>query len=132
MYKIAKILAIVLGVLGVVLWLMVSKADDPNTGSTDLMLQLGVWMTYIAAGVTLIYSILNLLAHPDKLKNALISVGAFGVVILISYFVLAKNEAIGTASEGASRLVDAGLWTFYILTVVAVAAMIISGFKKVR
>jgi len=132
MYKIAKILAIVLGVLGVVLWVMVSRADDPNNSTTDLMLTLGEWMTYIAAGVTLIYSILNLVAHPEKLKRALISVGAFAVVLLISYFALAKSDPIGDATEGTSKMVDAGLWTFYILTLVAVLAMIVSGFEKVR
>lgn len=131
MYKIAKIAGIVLGVLGIVLWILVARQDNPDSGSTDIFLRLGFWMTIITAVITLVYALLNLFTSPDKLKKALIGIGAFLLVILISYFT-ASGKEVGGASAGTVKWVDAGLRSFYILTVVAIGAMVVAGLKKTK
>ncbi|TRZ46364.1 hypothetical protein [Robertkochia solimangrovi] len=142
MYKIAKIIAIVLGVIGLVLWLMLMRLGEGEVETSsvvDFMLNLGIWMTVILALVTIVLSFFQLLTHPEKLKKALISAGAFILVIVISYFVLSTGSDLDFAglsrkgievTEATSKWVGAGLWAFYLLAGIAVLAMVISGFKK--
>jgi len=70
------------------------------------------------------------------LKKTLISVGVFLAIIIISY-VLADSTPMqlpdegGMLSESGSKWVGTGLYTFYILAVVAILLMVFSGFKKI-
>ena len=72
----------------------------------------------------------NLITNTSGLKNTLIGVGAFGAVLFIAYVVsggdaMAYNlQEGGTASEGTSQLVGAGLVAFYLLLGIAAGAMI--------
>ncbi|MCF8713383.1 hypothetical protein JM658_00950 [Joostella atrarenae] len=138
MYKIAKILAIILSVIGLVLWVLIAQNDD-NEGFIGIMINLGIWLTVIVAGITFIFSIVGLASDADKLKKALISVAAFAVIVLVSYFVFANGSDVNLqqmadrgidVTEGTVKAVDAGLWTFYILAVLAILAMVVGGFKK--
>ncbi|ETN94435.1 hypothetical protein SAMN04487906_3053 [Zhouia amylolytica] len=141
MYKIAKILAIILGVVGVVLWVTIARTDDPGSSSTiDIMINLGKYMTILAAIVALLFTVGNLVTHPSKLKKALISIGVFALIVVISYAVSSGTDVDLTkmaergieTSESASKTVGAGLIAFYILGGLAVLSMVFSGFKKVR
>ena len=141
MYRIAKILAIILGVVGLVIWVMIARDDNPaGSGMIDLMINLGYYMTIITAIVTFGFAVWQLLTHPDKLKKALISIGAFALVGVISYAVLASGTNINLeslanrgieVSEGTSKMVGAGLWAFYLLALIAVLSMVFAGIKKV-
>ncbi|MBL7473889.1 hypothetical protein [Robertkochia sediminum] len=140
MYRIAKILAIILGVAGLVIWVMIARNDDPaSSGMVDLMINLGKWMTIITAVVTFALAIWQLITHPEKLKRALISLAVFAVVILASYFVLSSGTDINlerlaakgiSVDEGTSRTVGAGLWAFYLLALIAIVSMLYGGVKK--
>ncbi|QLE00879.1 hypothetical protein HX109_04590 [Galbibacter sp. BG1] len=138
MYKIAKILAIILGVIGLGLWLAIVYQDS-NEGVISIMINLGIWLTVIIAAITFIFSLVGLASDPDKLKKSLISVGVFALIIAISYFVLASGSDIDLdkmaardidVSENTVRWVGAGLWTFFILAILAVGAMVVGSFKK--
>lgn len=138
MYKIAKILAIILGVVGLVLWVMIANSTD-NEGTVSMMITLGTWMTIITAVVTLLFAVVQLVSHPDKLKKSLISIGAFALIMIVSYYVFSSGTDIDLAemsrkgidvTEGTSKLVGGGLIAFYILAAVAVLAMLLSGAKK--
>lgn len=141
MYRIAKILAILLGVAGLVIWVMIARSANPaESGMVDLMITLGKWMTILTAIVTFAFSIWQLLTHPDKLKKALISIGVFALVIAVSYFLLSSGSDINLeklaekgidVTEGTSRMVGAGLWAFYLLALIAVISMVAAGVKKV-
>ena len=67
-------------------------------------------------------------------KKTLMSVGAFLLIFVISYVMadgvesFTKDGEIVTAQT--SRYIGTGLYTFYILSVVAVVAMAFSGVKK--
>ena len=128
MQKIAKIIAIILGVIGIVLWAMIVSSDS-NDGAIDGMLHMGKAMTYITAGITLIFTILNLVSSGSKLKKALISIVGFAIVVIISYAIADSSEIRG-ASASTSKWVGAGLYTFYFLLAIAAGTMLFSGIKK--
>ena len=146
MYKIAKIIAIILGVISLVLWVLIARADSEEVavvGSSSnnvvgIMINMGYWLTIVVAIITLLFSLAGLATEPEKLKKALISIGVFGAVILVSYLIgtsegfnfdLMADKGIDV-SESTVKWVDAGLWSFYILAFLAVLAMIVGGFKK--
>lgn len=140
MYRIAKILAIILGVIGLIVWVMIARDANPAESSMiDLMINLGKWMTILTAIVTFGFAIWQLLTHPDKLWKALISLGVFAAVLVISYMLSSGTDINleGLAqkgidvTEGTSRMVGAGLWAFYLLAFIAVIAMVFSGIKKI-
>jgi len=85
--------------------------------------------------VTLIFSLVGLTSDSKKLKKALISVGLFALVIAIGFGMstgvetpLKDGEVL---SASGSRWVGAGLRIFYILAIVAIAAMGLSGVQRI-
>jgi hypothetical protein len=78
----------------------------------------------------------NLFTNTAGLKNTLIGVGAFALVLIVAY-VISGGDAMqyklqdGFATDGQSTMVGAGLVAFYILLAVAAVSMIYSGVKKI-
>ena len=71
-----------------------------------------------------------------NIKNTLITLGSFILIVALSYgladsnqLTLANGELL---SEANSKWIGAGLYTFYILAIVAIGSMIVSGFKKAK
>lgn len=132
--------------IGLVLWVLIARADSDvvaQTGSSSnnvvgLMISVGYWATIIVAIITLLFSLVGLASEPDKLKKALVSLGVFGLVVLVSYLI-ATSEGFDfdrmadkgiNVSASTVKWVDAGLWSFYILAALAILAMFVGGFKK--
>ncbi len=145
-HKILKIVAGLLGLAGTIFLVMViAKGDeainaaalDGDTAIVDPML----YVTYIIFAMTLafvlFFVIQNLFTNTASLKSTLIGVGAFVAVLVISYVVSTGSDASKylyngyPATEGETHLVGAGLVAFYILIVAAIAAMLLSGIKKI-
>ncbi|MAO07863.1 MAG: hypothetical protein CL596_04035 [Alteromonas sp.] len=139
LHKILKIVALILGVVGIVFWfLILSKGDDAieATGEgVDPML----YIAYITLGIVLLFVLIFVLKgiFSGDLKKTLMSVGAFLVVVVIGY-VMSSGSIEGLplvdgapVTESTSKWVGAGLNTFYILALLAILAMIFSGFKKI-
>ena len=62
-------------------------------------------------------------------------VGAFVLLALICYFALADGVETPLRdgemlSASGSRMVGAGLWMFYLLTIIAIGTMLFTGIKK--
>ena len=147
MHKILKIVAAVISLVGIVtLGRIISKGDDEieaaamagDTGIVEWM----AWPAYIMLGLVIafvvVFVISNLITNSSGLKNTLIGVGAFVLILAIAYFVSGGDttqyelkEAKTYASEGQSQLVGAGLSAFYFLLVIAIGTMVYSGVKKV-
>src|SRR5690606_2480009 len=145
LHKILKIAAAVLGLLGIIFLVrIVSRGDeaiqaaaiDGDTAIIDPM----AWVTYIIFGLTIAFVIFfvikNLFTNTSSLKSTLTGVGAFALVLIISY-VLSSGADAGNylyngeaVTEGESKMVGAGLIAFYILIIGAAVAMALSGFKK--
>jgi len=140
MYKISKIVAAALGLIGIIFLIRIISVGDEaiksgDDGSVDPM----AYVAYIVLGITVafvLYFVLkNLFTHTSSLKNTLVGIGAFLIVLVISYSVSGGDTTVykygGQAvTEGASKMVGAGLVSFYILMIAAAVAMLLSGVKK--
>ena len=142
LHKILKIVALILSVLGAV-WLVriILAGDTAILDSADLQdslvtpfIYIAYLMFAIALVFVLVFVVKNLLTSGNSLKGTLIGLGAFLAVVLISY-VLASGEEVPmrdgeVLSASASRWVEAGIYAFYLLAIIAVGAMVFSGVKK--
>ncbi|HAX16239.1 MULTISPECIES: hypothetical protein [Leeuwenhoekiella] len=142
LHKILKIIALILSVLGAI-WLVriILAGDTAITDSADLQDSLVtpfILIAYatiaIAIVFVLVFVLKNLFSSGSSLKSTLIGLGAFLAVVVISY-VLASGEEVQlrdgeVLSASASRWVEAGIYAFYILAIVAIGAMVFSGVKK--
>ena len=142
MHKILKIVAALLGVLGIVFLVRIISAGDEaiKSGESAGLVDPMAYVAYAILALVLVFVVFfvikNLFTNTAGLKNTLIGVGAFVAVLLISY-VLAGGDTRkynlqeGVATDAQSQMVGAGLTAFYILLAVAAAAMIFSGVKKI-
>jgi len=142
--NIIKIISAIFGVLAVVfLFRIIGLGDEEikmaasmgDYGSVSPLVNLAIAILVITVAVTLVFSLIGLTSDAKKLKKALLSAGLFLAVIGISYAMstgvetpLKDGEAL---SANGSRWVGAGLRAFYILAVVAIGAMLMSGAKRI-
>jgi hypothetical protein len=140
MNKIARIGAITLGVLGVLSLFFVFMTGDEEIKMAASMGQYGVITPIIilsqitlliAVVVTLIFSFKGLMADKAQLKSSMISLGLFLGVFVIA-FLLSKGVETPmrdgkVLSATGSKLVGTGIRVFYILSIVAVGLMVLSG-----
>ena len=142
--NIIKIVSAILGVLGVIFLFRIMGAGDDQIkmnasmgdySSVSPLITLALLIFSIAVIVTLIFSILNLASDTKKLKKALITSGLFLLVVVIAY---GLSDGVETPmkdgevlSAGGSKLVETGILSFYMLTIIAFASMMFSGIKKI-
>ena len=145
MYKILRIVAAILSLLGVIFLVrIIAKGDEPikaaalngDTAIVDPM----AYVTYAIFALTLVFVLFfvlkGLFTDTRSLKGTLIGVGAFVGVLVISYVLSSGSDAGKYMYNGApattteSHLAGAGLIAFYILIVAAAASMIWTGIKK--
>ena len=143
MNKIVKILLIVIGLAGAVLWFLLPENDVPVGEATQNgALNAMFWITYIllglAAAASLIFSLIHLFSNPDSIKKTIFVVVGFLLVVGIAY-VLADGTDVSIeemagrgveTSETTIKRIGTGIWTFFILVIIAVAAMIWGGIRK--
>ncbi|PHQ31110.1 hypothetical protein [Leeuwenhoekiella nanhaiensis] len=142
LHKILKIVALILSVLGAI-WLVriLLAGDTAITDSADLQSSLVtpfIIIAYVTIAIAIVFVLVfvlkNLFSSGSSLKGTLIGLGAFLAIVVISY-VLASGEEVTlrdgeVVSAGASRWIEAGIYMFYILALVAIGAMVFSGVKK--
>jgi len=141
--KIIKILALILSVVGVVLYMMIFLKGDQAikdalfNGEDVAILDWALYVAYIIFAIVLAFVLFSGLKgfFSGDVKKTILPVVALLVIIAISY-VLADGTEMpmkeGILSESGSKWVGTGLYSFYILAIVAIGAMIFSGFKKAR
>ena len=146
MYKIAKYAAIALGIVGVVLWAVLSfnsyidpKINDyPRTFYT--VQQALLVLTYVLLGITLAAVIIsagmNIASSPKALKKTLIYTGAFVLILIVAYVFSSgdveanASEEVKKASDSVRKWTSTGLIALYILVAGAIAALVASNVKK--
>jgi len=146
--KLSKILSIVTGVIGLIaiyfLIRIIMVGDDTVKESADVQNSLvspyitfATIILYITAIIAVVFSLLNLIKHPQLLKKTLMSVVALGILLALAY-VIADDSATLSASgivlkdgeAGAtSKWVSTGIWYSLILGGLGLVA-IFSGFVK--
>lgn len=97
------------------------------------MVDVGLFISYILIGVCILTAVgmplVKAFGDPDSLKKMGIGVGALIVVFLVSFFT-ASGEAMGDATTTTTKMVGAGLTTFYILAIAAIAGIVYTEIKK--
>ena len=139
MYKIVKIALVVLGLIGAVLWFMLPERDMPaNEAAQSGAMNAMFWITYLLLGIavaaSVIFGLMNVFSNPAGLKKTLFGLAGLGVVVIIAY-VLSSSTDVGAeymamSSESTVKKIGMGLNVFFILTIVAVGAMLYGGFRK--
>ena len=138
LHKIIKIIGLILSLIGVgFLGMMILKGDDAIV-ETGAGIDGFIYTAYVIFAMVLIavviFGIKGLMS--GNIKNTLIILGSFLAVVAISY-VLADGTPMrltegGMLSESGSKWVGAGLYAFYILGIVAIGSMVMSGFKRTK
>ncbi len=99
----------------------------------DLLIRWCYLLMIITTLAVLGFSLMNTLGNIKKAKNALIGVIGLVVILGISYAVASSEvpaKYVLTLTEGTSKMVGAGIISFYILLVISVVAAIGSGVMK--
>mgnify|MGYP005851121767 CR=1 FL=1 len=143
MTRILNIIKIVIGLLAAVLFVRIMlESDDLIKEQADLQSSLispDLYLAYIVLGITvilvLVFAIIGIFR--GNLKKTLISIGLFALVILVSYFGFSGDFGTGfatsdteTLSVNGAKWIGTGLYTFYILALAAIVAMLVSTVKK--
>jgi len=129
LHKIIKIVALVLSLVGIVLWFMILTKGSGMEGL--------IYVAYITLALILLFVLFFVFKgiFQGDIKKTLLSVGAFLVVVALSYGLASGVEAEmpngKILSAGNSRWVGAGLYAFYILAFVAIASMAFGSVKKI-
>jgi hypothetical protein len=101
----------------------------------DFMTNYGIIITYVLLAVAVVtaigFPLLQLVKNPAGAKKALIGVGFMVVVVGISYALSSDHNPSNMiiTPEGAKQ-VDTGLFAFYILSVIAIAATVYAEVSK--
>lgn len=140
LHTILKYVALVLGLIGIVFLVRILLADDgtivASADAQESLVTPFLWLAYLILLITLVMVAFFVIKglFRGNIKTTLISIGAFVLVIVIAYVLTDGTEMQlkdgGTLSASGSHWVSAGLGVFYILAVIAVGAMFISGVKK--
>ena len=141
LHKIFKIIALLISVVGIIFFVMILSTGDKaiEAGEGGGTVNGALYTAYIILGLVLATVLLFVLQGviAGDIKKTLITVGAFLGVVIIGY-VLASGSIEGLplvdnkpVTESTSKWVGTGLNTFYILALVAIGAMILSGLKRV-
>ncbi|MDG1713942.1 hypothetical protein [Lacinutrix sp.] len=145
MHKVLKILVAVLSLIGIIGLVRIIMTGEEEAKAIigsgegilfETMSSIAYIILILAIVIVVIFIFKNLFTGGGNIKNTLIGVGAFVAVLLIGYLMSGGdtkeyfyNDIIATDSE--SQLVGGGLIAFYILSVVAILAMLFSGVKKI-
>lgn len=137
LHKILKIVVALIGIAALIVAGMVWANDEAiragdSQGLVDTMMTLTWIVVVVAIVLVLIFVVKGLFT--GNTKNTLISVGAFALVIAISYFTASGAQEVqmkdGVLSASGSQWVSAGITAFFILAAIAIGLMLVSGAKK--
>ena len=141
--KITNITVVILAVIAlIVLGVIIGQGDEyiemsamqGNYGFVSIMINLALFVLLITVLMTLIFSVKNLVSEKSKLKKAGISIGSFVFVFLVAFFLSSGVETPmqdgKMLSAVESKLVEAGIRTFYLLTFIAGGIMIYFSVSK--
>jgi len=134
MYRITKIVLILVGVLAAVLWTQLPSAEDPaavNSGTLGAMFSIMYVLLLVAAALAFVFAIVKMIGTPGGIKRALISVAVLAVIAVIGYALAGEEKAVVdavaerniTVSEGTVKNIGMLLNVFFGMLFLAVGSM---------
>ncbi len=137
LHKILKIVALLLSIAGIIFLAMIIAKGDTVVAETGEGVDGYLYVAYITFAITLVFVLFFVLKgiFAGNIKSTLLAVGAFLAIVIIAYL-LANGDPMPMQegemlSASGSKWVGTGLYTFYILAILAIGSMIFSGIKKV-
>ncbi|WP_310991515.1 hypothetical protein [Aequorivita marina] len=137
LHKILKIVALLLSIAGIIFLAMIIAKGDTAVAETGEGVDGFLYVAYITFAITILFVLFFVLKgiFAGNIKSTLLSIGAFLLVVAISY-VLADGSPMqmpegDVLSASGSKWVGTGLYTFYIMAILAIGSMVLSGIKKV-
>ena len=132
-YKIIKYTAYALSLLGVLFVLMIQMMDMLQ--GIDYILFVAYLIMGLIVSSVAFYTFKNVIADKAALRTTLKTLGAFLILFLICYFVLARGEETPLRdgkmlSAAGSKLISAALFMFYSLILIASGSMLWFGIKS--
>ncbi|GAB5537924.1 MAG: hypothetical protein Salg2KO_00270 [Salibacteraceae bacterium] len=136
--KVNQIGMAVIMAIGLVLMIMTmgievtDEGDCLNCGIEGTFIGLSYVLLIVALIAALAGTVMTAISNPKKMVGSAIGIGAMILVFVISY-VIAGDEVLksyGEISASTSKLVGAGLITFYILLILAVLSIIYAGVSR--
>jgi len=110
------------------------SAMQGNFGAVAVMINLALLVLIVTIAMTLVFSIKNLVSEKSKMKKAGISIGSFLLVFMVAFLLSSGVETPmqdgQTLSVMQSRLVESGIRTFYLLTLIAGGIMLYFSVSK--
>ena len=141
--KITNISVILLAVLAlIVLGVIIGQGDEyiemsamqGNFGAVSVMINLALFVLLVTVLMTLVFSMKNLFSEKSKLKKAGISIGSFLFVFIVAFVLSSGVETPmqdgKMLSALLSKFVEAGIRTFYLLTLIAGGIMVYFSVSK--
>jgi len=141
--KITNISVVLLAVLAlIVLGVIIGQGDEyiemsamqGNFGAVSVMINLALFVLLVTVLMTLVFSMKNLFSEKSKLKKAGMSIGSFLFVFILAFVLSSGVETPmqdgNMLSALQSRFVEAGIRTFYLLTLIAGGIMVYFSVSK--
>ena len=141
--KITNISVVLLAVLAlIVLGVIIGQGDEyiemsamqGNFGAVSVMINLALFVLLVTVLMTLVFSMKNLFSEKSKLKKAGISIGSFLFVFIVAFVLSSGVETPmqdgKMLSALLSKFVEAGIRTFYLLTLIAGGIMVYFSVSK--
>ena len=141
--KITNISVVLLAVLAlIVLGVIIGQGDEyiemsamqGNFGAVSVMINLALFVLLVTVLMTLVFSMKNLFSEKSKLKKAGMSIGSFLFVFILAFVLSSGVETPmqdgKMLSALQSRFVEAGIRTFYLLTLIAGGIMLYFSVSK--
>ena len=97
------------------------------------------WLTIIMMILSTIiilgFAIVHMINNKKAAKKSIMTGGGLIIVLLISYFVFASDEILPSykkynVDSSTSNIVGMGIWSFYILSITAIASIVYAEFSK--
>jgi hypothetical protein len=138
LHKILKLVALLLSVAGIIFLAMIVSKGDDAVRATGAGVDGFIYVAYIMFAMVLLFVLVFVLKgiFAGNIKKTLMTVGAFLLIVIISYVLADGVETTMRDGEilsaSGSKWVSTGLIAFYILAFLAIGTMIFSGFKKAK
>jgi uncharacterized membrane protein len=140
--KILSILIAVIAVIGAFLFIRIFM-EDPAAIESDMEVQNSVIspiivfstsLLYLAIGIAVLMSLVNLVKNPDNLKKTLLGLVVLGVILVLAYFtgdsdVVTDTQGKvlegGEAGSSVNQWVSTGIWYSMFLGIIAGAFFVL-------
>jgi len=121
----------ILALIALFFFVSIAKDTDNAGGAIDGFITYTFFVLAIAVLATVAAWLMDVISHPEKLKQTAVSALAFLAIVAIAKFVFASNKGEQLTKKlyvdaSTSSWIDTGLYTFYILGIIAVLLVFLS------